>query len=285
MQLGSKVKDMAIAAAEELRRQGWLYDGSLQGVTLADANLPEANLSKANLDGANLSRACLYGANLSEASLSNANLATVDLRCANLGQANLKYADLTEANLQDAQGLEDGQLVEAFSLLGATTVGGQRYNGRFNLEGDLLTAHHFMKVGHSDEAMARFYGVSVEAYRWGQEWSHYVQSPPLMYSQDLERWSQIMASPDSEDGKMITSGTISQILAFLPKAERQSTIYIFTGESEGTWSVAVEDKRGDRIPFWPGLPEDPTPILQQYITANPDQQLQMVVFTPTRRFP
>jgi hypothetical protein len=284
-QLGSSVRDVAIAAAEELRRYGWLDDGSLRAAALRGANLPDVNLSGAVLDEANLSAAYLYGANLIKTSLRNTRLSKANLRSANLSEANLKCADLTAANLQDAGGLSDAQLAEAFSLLGATMVGGQRYNGRFNLEGDLVMAHDFMKVGHSDEAMARFYGVSVEAYRRGQEWSHYVQSPPLMYSQDLERWSQIMGSPDSGGEQTIVSSAINQVLAFLPKAERRSTIYVFAEECKGTWSVAVEDKRGDRIPFWTGLLEDPAPILQQYITANPNQQLQMGVFIPTRRFP
>lgn len=46
-QLGSRVHDVAVAAAEELRQYGWLYDGSLR----------EANLPFANLEGANLSHA------------------------------------------------------------------------------------------------------------------------------------------------------------------------------------------------------------------------------------
>jgi len=84
---------------------------------------------------------------------------------------------------------------------------------------------------------------------------------------------------------MVASGTIDQVLAFLPKADPRSTIWILTGEQAATWSIAIEDRRSDRIPCWLGLPEDPTLALQQYITANPDQQLRMIVFTPTKRFP
>ena len=53
-QMGSRVHDVAIAAAEELRRRGWLRDGSLQGAHLSEAILQEANLWGANLRGANL---------------------------------------------------------------------------------------------------------------------------------------------------------------------------------------------------------------------------------------
>ena len=74
---------------------------------------------------------------------------------------------------------------------------------------------------------------------------------------------------------MTPSNAIEQILAFLPNAEYRSTIYVLPGEQEDTWNVAIEDKGGDTIPLWTGLPEDPTPTLQQYAAANPDQQLQI----------
>jgi hypothetical protein len=84
---------------------------------------------------------------------------------------------------------------------------------------------------------------------------------------------------------MTPSNAIEQILAFLPNAEYRSTIYVLPEEQEDTWNVAIEDKRSDRIPFWTGPSEDPTSALQQYITANPDQQLRMITFTPIQRFP
>ena len=61
-QMGSSVKDVAIAAAEELRRHGWLRDGSLQGAILSGANLEGAYLVMANLQGAVLIGANLQGA-------------------------------------------------------------------------------------------------------------------------------------------------------------------------------------------------------------------------------
>src|SRR5690606_15534702 len=51
-QMGSSVNDEAIRAVEDLRRHGWLMDGSLEGVTLANANLERANLFGANLEKA-----------------------------------------------------------------------------------------------------------------------------------------------------------------------------------------------------------------------------------------
>jgi len=49
VQLGSTVKDVAIAAAEELKRHGWVFDGSLEGANLNGANLPGTDLKCANL--------------------------------------------------------------------------------------------------------------------------------------------------------------------------------------------------------------------------------------------
>jgi hypothetical protein len=88
-QMGSSVKDVAMVAAGELRRHGWLTDGSLRRANLWGANLQEAFLIEANLQqtflaeanlqgalltGANLQGACMWGANLQGASLLAANL-------------------------------------------------------------------------------------------------------------------------------------------------------------------------------------------------------------------
>lgn len=88
-QMGSRVNDVALHAVEELRRHGWLEDGSLRG-----ANLFEANLSGASLDYADLSRAFLEKANLSQAYLFGANLEGASLWYANLDGANLTGARL-----------------------------------------------------------------------------------------------------------------------------------------------------------------------------------------------
>jgi uncharacterized protein YjbI with pentapeptide repeats len=104
-QLGSSVKDVAIAAAEELHREGWLHDGSLQRANLWGANLPGANLEKADLQEAILVKAileeaCLDKANLQGAHLNEANLQGTALQGANLAGADLQGAILLKANLQ-----------------------------------------------------------------------------------------------------------------------------------------------------------------------------------------
>jgi hypothetical protein len=49
-QMGSRVKDAAIAAVEELRPHGWLRDGSLEGTILSGANLQGAYLVMAHTE-------------------------------------------------------------------------------------------------------------------------------------------------------------------------------------------------------------------------------------------
>jgi uncharacterized protein YjbI with pentapeptide repeats len=111
--LGSNVHSFAVAAAEALRRHGWLTDGSLHGVSLMTANLQGAPLSSAQLRGANLSDANLQQADLgravlTEASLDGANLQgtyllAADLLAASLVGAKLGGADLREATLNGAE--------------------------------------------------------------------------------------------------------------------------------------------------------------------------------------
>jgi hypothetical protein len=147
-QLGSEVRGVVVAAAEELRQYGWLYDGSLRGsdltgadmhgvdlsraslsgVNLHGANLAGANLfvtelQAANLHGANLSGANLHGTNMTGAELLLADLSGANLLGANLYGANLLGADLHEADLRGAK-VTAGQLTQAKSLEGATMPDG-----------------------------------------------------------------------------------------------------------------------------------------------------------------
>lgn len=73
-QMGSQVNEVAVHAVEELRRHGWLTDGSLNGANLAAAHLEGANLMFARLTGATLNYAHLEGAFLAGAHLEGAGL-------------------------------------------------------------------------------------------------------------------------------------------------------------------------------------------------------------------
>jgi uncharacterized protein YjbI with pentapeptide repeats len=101
-QMRSDVRDVATAATEELRRHGWLTDGSSAGADLRKVTLEGANLSQAHLEGTNLEGASLEGSNLSNANLQDANLEGANLQNANLEDANLQNAGLQWANLQRA---------------------------------------------------------------------------------------------------------------------------------------------------------------------------------------
>ena len=56
-------------------------------------------------------------------------------------------------------------------LTGATIPDGSGYNGRFNLSGDIETALRDHININDAEAMAAFYGVTLEEYVTGQEWA------------------------------------------------------------------------------------------------------------------
>lgn len=170
-QLNSRLNDDACRAAEKLRALGWMEDGSLVGVQLRNANLEGADLRWANLQRAQFYRANLRGANLFGANLRYAVLTGADLREAQMGKIELEGAYLEGAKLEGARKLSMKRLAHTARLKGATMPNGERYNGCFNLKRDLMQAK---KAGAdlSDEAsMSEWYGVSLEAYRRGQEYA------------------------------------------------------------------------------------------------------------------
>lgn len=111
-EMSSSENGIALRAVQELSAHGWLFDGSLEGSLLGNANLEGANLLHANLEGAKLwssnlknarlRGANLKGANLSGADLSRARLIETDLEQANLEQARLEYAIMWDANMRGA---------------------------------------------------------------------------------------------------------------------------------------------------------------------------------------
>ena len=164
-QMGSQVQGVAIAAVEELRRHGWLYDGSLQGAQLAGANLPKADLIAANLQEADVHGADLQGTLLFAANLQGADLIAANLQEADLVRANLQGAHLFMANLQRAN-LSDADLRE--TLLGRADLQGAGLDGtdlqratliRANLQGATLNENTILPDGTKwtpDTDMARF---------------------------------------------------------------------------------------------------------------------------------
>ena len=142
LQMGSPTNSIAKEAVRILRVQGWFIDGTLRG-----ANFLRANLQKAYLEEAYLAEANFY-------------------------KANLQGAYLQKCNLTGAKHLEDWQLVQIKYLRGAILPDGLKYNGRFNLIGDLSWAHYGLHIpARSHKKMAEFYGVSIQDYRQGQLWA------------------------------------------------------------------------------------------------------------------
>ncbi|OQX65059.1 MAG: hypothetical protein B6I38_05410 [Anaerolineaceae bacterium 4572_5.1] len=150
VQMGSPYRDVAVPAVDELKRMGWLFDGSLKGTRLNQANLERAGLIGAELQDARLLRTNLYGAylmganltgawlvfaNLEEANLTGASLKTANLHGANLTSANLQEANLTGANLKGAN-LSKANLHQAcvsrVDLSGANLTGALLYKTTFN---------------------------------------------------------------------------------------------------------------------------------------------------------
>jgi uncharacterized protein YjbI with pentapeptide repeats len=172
-------------AVEELRRRGHLEDGTLRWVYLRYVNLQGLDLSDANLQNTDLNMAKLQGVDLSGANLVETRLNKANLRFSLMAGANLKGAFLNQANLQGILDLTEEQLSQAYKLRGTTMPDGSRYDGRFNLEGDLADAR-FLHVDINDPAaMADFYGIAVKEYENGQAWVKV--HLPLLWKEFVEK--------------------------------------------------------------------------------------------------
>ncbi len=100
--MGSEVREVAAPAADELRRHGWLTDGSLANAMFRRANLEKVNLSNADLRGANFHRARLAEADLWRANLAQCDMGGAWLNGARLWDANLEGVNLWQARMQNA---------------------------------------------------------------------------------------------------------------------------------------------------------------------------------------
>lgn len=144
----------------------------LNNANLVSANLREANLSSAYLRGTRLNGADLTGADLTDVILSEAtmaealllsgsgNISMAELRNAVLDDPELSASDLDEmvdgATLRGAI-IANDQLATARSMKGTTMPDGKRYNGGFNLPGDILAANRQGVDTDDAEAMERWY--------------------------------------------------------------------------------------------------------------------------------
>lgn len=196
LQMGSPNNAFTLEAVRSLRNRNWLSDGTLSNARLRGANLSNADLSDANLSGADLTKAVLRGAMCHRVNFSGAIAHDTDFGLANFSQAILQGIQLSNSDLKvKPLNLSSEQLASAHSLCRAKMISGKPYNGRFNLEGDLLNAK-FMKAGSSEAAMAAFYDIPIANFKWGQEWYEFYMSPPNMYDPRLERWHELDEDPE-----------------------------------------------------------------------------------------
>ncbi|MFH2102772.1 MAG: pentapeptide repeat-containing protein [Chloroflexota bacterium] len=191
-QMASQFNILACDAARIIRERGWhkelkgislwranleeaeLYEFVLVGVNLAYANLKKANLNAANLDGATLNEANLAGTLLHGTGLRNASIYVAEADKLIFKDAKFFETDLTGAEFSEIfAGIKTESphphLRVAYSLCGSIMPDGKRYDGRYNLQGDLKQAASD-RDGKDLSTMADFYGVSIKEYEQGQTW-------------------------------------------------------------------------------------------------------------------
>ena len=159
----------ALLAIEEMRIRGWLTDGTLRGIALIRAQFQGADLIEADLSFIDFHQAEMAYVDLSNANLNGTKLTRANLIGANLSETNLTNANLYKTNLRGCRNLTVEQLSKVKRLWGAIMPDGESYDGRYNLPADLELAHLRGVVKDDDQAMAEFYGVSLEIYRNGQK--------------------------------------------------------------------------------------------------------------------
>jgi uncharacterized protein YjbI with pentapeptide repeats len=161
---------IVLRAVEELRTRGCLSGNTLCWVCLQYANLQGANLSAANMKNADLYKANLEMADLSYTNLGGARLVRARMQSVNLAEASLDGASLVGANLQGAKHVSNEQLSQAGRMRAAILPDSNLYDGCFNLPGDFADASILHVDLNNLEAIAAFYGVSLEVFLRGQEW-------------------------------------------------------------------------------------------------------------------
>jgi uncharacterized protein YjbI with pentapeptide repeats len=177
-------------AVDELRLRGHLTDGSLNWAYLRYVNLQGADLSGADLQKADLNLANMQGVDLSGANLQGTRMHKVNLRGAQMADTNLQGTNMAKVDMRGVLDMTDEQLSQAGRLRCATMPDGTRYDGRFNLAGDLADAR-FLHVNTDDpQAMADFYAITRDQYALGQEWVQ--EHLPLV-------WDMVMTKRASVD--------------------------------------------------------------------------------------
>lgn len=134
--LRSRSPDVVRRTLTELRKRGWLDDGTLRraylsgadlsGADLSFADLSDAYLSGTNLEGTVFRSARLLNADLSQSNLQGANFSKAMLRSANLDDCNLIGTDFTEADLTSAR-IDQESVGQVRSYAKATMPNGVKF--------------------------------------------------------------------------------------------------------------------------------------------------------------
>ena len=173
-EMGNANNVIALRAVNELRAHGWLRDGTLKNERFYNSDLTNADLKDANLSGVSFTDVIFRKANLANAKLNKASIIGCDLSGANFARADLE--DLNSNFKHDTnvwQHLLDTQFKSAFRLIKAKMPEGNKYDGRYNLKGDLdmINGWNFKEVDlNTPDGMAKSYGVTLEEYLAGQRW-------------------------------------------------------------------------------------------------------------------
>jgi uncharacterized protein YjbI with pentapeptide repeats len=166
-QMGSKYNQISLEAIKELTEINALFNGSLNGIDLRSADLTgaileggiamNANLENATLLGASMSGIKLDGSNLNYANLKDAKLVGASLRGCRFYQANMSSTDLSWADLTASELITEDQLKGCNALWGATLPDGEKYDGSYDLKGDIDEARKYGVNYDDPEDRSRFY--------------------------------------------------------------------------------------------------------------------------------
>jgi hypothetical protein len=178
-QLGSCNKMISDNALIELKAHGWFLDGTLKKAFLLSANLCDDSLNYGNLSGAILDSSILQRTNWTDSDLENAHMTFCDLRGAVFtprekdateAPANMKGVSLYHSDLLGAS-ISFDQFILLYSLWGARMPDGTRYDGRYNLQGDIEIHAKLCPNLLNTRDWANFYGVPESSYIDGQKWA------------------------------------------------------------------------------------------------------------------
>lgn len=186
--LASNENQIANGALLELRGLGHHLNGTLSGISINGANLQRANFKDARMEGTVFIHCNLRSADFSSAScakchfidceMDHAVFVGANMSMASISSKNCEHADFSNAIMQGAafsgvslraSVIDELQLRSLSSLRHAKLPNGNKYNGRFGLEGD---TRDYEEAKKSDPALLQhtFFSVSPKVYEAGQIW-------------------------------------------------------------------------------------------------------------------